>query len=834
MNIKSYCSEISHLVLIKHLLLMIGTMFYSSDGKQLNLICDRTAFSINFGGGKKSNNIRNRNNNKSNNNLPPRPPRDNSLFSNLWDYDGDDNDGNNAKHSKMMFDYRNILLGSMIPTDDTNELDYLNVEGDDVDNNIDDLFSYDDAMIHCCRGGSTTTSKPKSSSKQDQITKGSKTTLSMMSSYWSDAFDSFSHVITSPIHIIKRKVLPKFRSKEEKDRKAYAKTIEELSSIPVTSITAPNSTVLPPQVLQIAAKRSGLLGGPLNQRAVMECARAIKQWYMRKGYVLHAVTGATLQAETGTAVLAVQEPILSKHEPVDITFAKEMVFDEELDNKIVSYRQYRDRRLRRKERNIAKPNELNTTFVPTTGRTRANAIAKALQLEGGKPFRWNEDKWKLVLTSGIFRRVLRASPQPLNDGTVQLQIICQEPSQRNLEYGVSKSLYTGEWEGELDFTHGNLLGAGETLGLLVKRGAKDSDASFRLTFRDAKFGLGGGYDIEAFNEHISIKNPIKSGVSLSNTIGNGIKDADDHSNHNTDNSNLDHHNLDTSFNFDDIAHTTTINDDDDDEILCRKGATFRIRNPLPAHFAPRSLTSTSLERTSTRTGHHESIGSTTLDLGPFRKELPFYARTNLLTSLTIGTRLGDTRFKNFQKNKKDSSSLSSQWELLPYTSAKATTSQIIPLTSIANNNNDNEIHRSIVLALQHSIITSSQNLPLHEANAAGFAARVRGYPNSSNKPISASMLGTTELRIPITLPIANAYQDASLVIFGDWLLASSYRSNSAGAMNRYNDKGKRINKSSLGIGLRKSLKGIPVKYDVSITRDGKIGAFFGLGADFDV
>ena len=45
---------------------------------------------------------------------------------------------------------------------------------------------------------------------------------------------------------------------------------------------------------------------------------------------------------------------------------------------------------------------------------------------------------------------------------------------------------------------------------------------------------------------------------------------------------------------------------------------------------------------------------------------------------------------------------------------------------------------------------------------------------------------------------------------------------------------RQFRKSSVGVGVRKSIQGIPVKYDVCFTRDGKIGAFFGLGSDFDV
>jgi len=94
------------------------------------------------------------------------------------------------------------------------------------------------------------------------------------------------------------------------------------------------------QVLQIAAKKARLLGGTINSQSVDECARIVKQWYERKGYVLHAITGAKLIPKDREVCLSVQEPVVSS-QPVSITFAKEMVLDDELGNKPMTFRQYR-------------------------------------------------------------------------------------------------------------------------------------------------------------------------------------------------------------------------------------------------------------------------------------------------------------------------------------------------------------------------------------------------------------------------------------------------------------------------------------------------------------
>jgi hypothetical protein len=59
------------------------------------------------------------------------------------------------------------------------------------------------------------------------------------------------------------------------------------------------------------------------------------------------------------------------------------------------------------------------------------------------------------------------------------------------------------WLGrELDFEHANLLGGGETLGVVVRRGTSDATPSVRLKFSNGRLGLEGGYDVEAFNEYI--------------------------------------------------------------------------------------------------------------------------------------------------------------------------------------------------------------------------------------------------------------------------------------------------------------------------------------------
>lgn len=598
--------------------------------------------------------------------------------------------------------------------------------------------------------------------KKNPVVKGSKNTLQTTAAYWSNACRSATDAVSNTVSGITKQVTDIFISKEKKEELAL---LEKLKTTPVRSVSAPNSTVLPPEILTVAAKRSGMIGTPLRVETVQEVARNLKQWYTRKGYVLHSVTGATLKPDTGTAELQVQEPKVST-EPVGITFCKEMVVEE--DGSLLTYRQYKEKHARRKTfgHDTLDKTDLNMTYVETSGRTDPNRIAQALKMTPGRPFKWDGSRWHAIAGSGVFSRILRASPERMRDGTVQLRIVATEAPPRNLEYGISKSLYTGSWEGEVDFEHNNLLGGGESLGVIVRRGTKDAEPSVRLKYSDDKFGMEGGYDLELFSDYIGD----------SNDLDEGLKEGD--------------------------------------ALLDRRGATVCIRNPIDPSVIRDSSASASLERTSSLAGHQEGIGSASLSLGPFRKELPMDARSNILARVTAGTRVADGALTK-EVDDAESDIVVGGYKFLPYTMVSATTRQIFPFTSSSN-------RRPIYLALEHVLTTSSPNLPRHEASALGVATRVRGYASKDNGHVTSSVVGTTEVRIPVTLPTDKFKQDASVVLFGDWSFAQK------------NQRSSFVRKSSVGIGLRKSIQGIPIKYDLSYTRDGDIRGFFGLGRDFDV
>ncbi len=588
------------------------------------------------------------------------------------------------------------------------------------------LLEEEKFLLHEIRGGNARSRNPPS-------------LLSIFSEFWNSAFLKASSSIASVF---------------SKDTQIESDLVEQLRTLPVRLVTVPNSTVLPPEVVRMAVKRSGLVGSPLRADRVQEIAKTIKRWYIRNGFILHSVTGANLKADTATAEITLDEPMVSIT-PVEITVCKEMVVDEA--GELLTFRQYLDQQAARKNfrHDRVEKKDLNTTYVETTGRTKPSKVAKALGLRPGSPFQWSGARWTKIASSGVFGKVLRVSPRRMKDGTVQLQVYATEPPPRHLEYGLGKSLYTGSWEGEVDFEHQNLFGGGEVLGLMVRRGTKDTEPSIRLRYSDDQFGLDGGFDLELFSDFLG----------------------------------------DTSEVDPDSEAYVDINSHDDD--LCfRKGTTVRVRNPVSTKIIRNSMASASVERTSSRTGKYENIGSATVTLGPLRIPLPFDARSTFLTSITGGARMG-------QQGQEGS--------ILPFTSGSATTRQILPLVDLGR-----KVGLLPILALQHTISTSSRNLPGHEVKAIGVSAQIRGCGPDGGAV--SSVKGTAELRFPIRY---RKLDNASVVLFGDWYCVQKNLSDSF--------KGK----SSIGIGFRKIMQGLPLKYDFCYTSDGKIKTMFGLGPDFD-
>eukprot|EP00536_Pseudo-nitzschia_multiseries_P003157 jgi/Psemu1/295119/fgenesh1_pm.47_\ len=603
-----------------------------------------------------------------------------------------------------------------------------------------------------------------SKSQNNGVIQGGKAVVMRSVSFWKSTVGNAVESVKS-----------KFQSKESQKRQEL---MEALKVMPVRQVVVPNSTVLPAEVIRTAVKRSGMIGSPLKMDRVQELSRNLKRWYMRQGYILHSVTGASLNTDTATASISVEEPFVSAL-PVDIVVVKEMVIDDET-GELITFKQYRSKKLSELEKKPGgfgafgrMPNlnidrkDLNTTLVPTTGRTDAKKIAQAMKLRPGTPFKWMDTRWSKITSSGVFSKILKASPQPTTDGGVCLQVYAMEPPPRHLEYGIGKSIWTNSWEGEVDFDWRNIFGGGESVGVMVRRGTKDSSPSVRVRYGDDKFGLEGGYDIEAFSDFLGDTGSDKEEE----------KESDDLSDSGSD----------------------------QDSLLSRRGATFRLRNPVSPSFVTNSVASASLERTSTTTGQLENIGSASLTLGPFRRFMPMDGKTSVSTTISGGARLAGA-----DTDEGGSISLAGTG-LLPYSSASATTKQVLPISSREKDK------VPITLALQHTVSASTPNLPRHEAKAMANSAQIRGA--SADNSATTVVKGTTELRFPVAAPRIGS---GSVVLFGDWFCVQKDMNSPF------------YSKSSIGLGLRKNVQGLPLKYDVCYSSEGKIKTMFGMGADFDV
>lgn len=190
------------------------------------------------------------------------------------------------------------------------------------------------------------------------------------------------------------------------------------------------------------------------------------------------------------------------------------------------------------------------------------------------------------------------------------------------------------------------------------------------------------------------------------------------------------------------------------------------------------------------------------------------ARSSISTTITGGTRLKESTSTTGDdgSTKEAAASMFSASNLLPYTSATATTTQILPIY-VSSRNDDG---RPITLAFKHTVSTSSANLPRHEAKAMGNSAQIRGA--SPDGPASSAIKGTTEVRVPVGVPLLGS---GSLVLFGDWFYVQK------------DSKSPFYSKSSIGVGIRKSIQGLPLKYEVCYSKEAGIKALFGLSPDFD-
>ncbi len=153
-----------------------------------------------------------------------------------------------------------------------------------------------------------------------------------------------------------------FISKKPCDDEAI---MAKLQTMPLRKVRVANNatSVLPDDVVQMAVARAGLIRQPLRTDRVQAFARNLKHWYARQDYVLHSVTGATIDADSAVlAEISVEEPCIAAA-PVDIVFCKEMVVDDET-GQVLTFRQYREKHSTRQSFGFEKikRENLNTTL----------------------------------------------------------------------------------------------------------------------------------------------------------------------------------------------------------------------------------------------------------------------------------------------------------------------------------------------------------------------------------------------------------------------------------------------------------------------------------------
>jgi hypothetical protein len=445
--------------------------------------------------------------------------------------------------------------------------------------------------------------------------------------------------------------------------------------------------------------------------------------------------------------------------------------------------------------------------------------------------------------SAIFSTIHALRPIPVGDDTVSLEIVATENKPYvSLEYGVTKSLYSDQWEGEFDLKHSNAFGGGEVATFNVRKGrsksskrtenktqdiekipynlgdwnkrVKDGPLSWRTSIADNSLGGGdAGYELELFRDHVGLVNEEQS---------------------------------------------ATLSIDSPQ----RTGATMRMR--FPQYSLPRAI-SASVEKIDPISSQSASSScmqsaSMSMKIGPLN-----FLRSGFSALLTAGMQ------RDCGSENAPPSSLQKA-NTRPYFSGTVTSQQIIPLCRSPFESSDNS-QSFIDVAIRHVASVSTRHLPQHEAIMLGLSSRVRGYKynqsqtditdepqgqrriwasflrkmNNAGKvrppiAVSNSICGNVELRLPVS-PFSNVDSIAShwkslssmlagtLVVFGDWAITQG-QVESHSVPRAAKDVLGRFRHSSVGVGFRKVAQGIPLKIDACITEHGTGGIFFGIGGDF--
>jgi len=702
-----------------------------------------------------------------------------------------------------------------------------------------------------------------------------------------DKLDSLQTMLFEPFRMAGSalsKKLPAnpFQKKEEgqSEQSKLKQQQELLSSTKIRSVSAPNSELLPPDVITQCAKESNLIGGTLAPETLELTANMINRMYLERGYVMNSVTGATLvppsdgkegNGKEGHVELKVREVKLAgprerNSSPVHIRFV-EKINDEDTgdgDESVFS--------LPSQSSSSSDQSQSDSkTYRTVPGRTRPSKIARMVKLAPGSHFQILPQLWSQLAAfpgsgafgggggskglgkSAIFSTIHAVRPVPTLQGdTVELEIIATENKPYlSLEYGVTKSLYSDQWEGELDLRHANVFGGGEVATVNVRKGRdsgrKEDPAlknwkpgvvggpvNWRMSIKDDYLaGSDAGYDLEVFRDHVGVSGNRGSRQRFAEApkeeSSEGIESPEKER-------------------------------ADEEDCPLRTGASMRLRLPQTRYsaFLPRSI-STRLERVDpfAKDELAQCTASMSTDIGPYHHNCNVSSRPLRSTLSAIASAGGRWDAGKAEEGDDDATTL-------PYATGTLRSQQIMPLSS------ESRSIPSVDLAMRHAVSASSRHLPRHEAILLGLPSRIRGYrynyqqspmihqPQKIEKEgqnsvfqsfkqlvkgddgeqfrppiaISKSISGTMEFRIPFERVVRESIVGSgTFVLFGDWCVAQAQLpSSSLISMEETASLEKPYRHSSAGIGLRKVVQGIPLKMDACITEHGTKGLFFGIGA----
>eukprot|EP00903_Cladosiphon_okamuranus_P013367 g12458.t1 len=249
---------------------------------------------------------------------------------------------------------------------------------------------------------------------------------------------------------------------------------KQLPEVLVADVVVDES-VIPRDVLASAAVKSGLLGREASEARIQACAKILNQWYQYEGYILSGVSNAVI-SPNGTISFSVNEPVVSKAEPVHLLYYKP-----------------------------ADTRDPASGLVQVEkGKTKAKTIARGLGLKGGEHFKVDADRWRGVLESGLFNGAqLSGAHQNAVDKGFTLDINVQERSSVVFEPGVTKTLFDSNWAGEICFEEKNVLGRNGVLGLDLRRSMASPFTSFSVRVGNNRFGQLGAWQASLFRDSIS-------------------------------------------------------------------------------------------------------------------------------------------------------------------------------------------------------------------------------------------------------------------------------------------------------------------------------------------